>query len=63
METQQALFPNLKKDGEPKIVTEADAKEEAAKLLTTLLEAGFVNVKNEDVSDEHLKDLIKTLRE
>lgn len=63
MENQQALFPSLKKDGEPKILTEAHAKEEAAQLLETLLAAGFVNVKNEDVSDEHLKDLIKTLRD
>ena len=62
-EQQLSLFPHLKQDGEPKVITESDAKNEAVKLLETLLEAGYVNVHQEDISDNYLKDLIKTLKE
>lgn len=63
METQPPLFPNLPKDHNPKEITEQDAKLEAANHLETLLAQGFVNVHEEDISDEHLKNLITKLRE
>lgn len=61
-EQQLSLFPHLRTDGEPKVITESDAKNEAARLLETLLEAGYVNVHQADVSENHLKDLIKSLK-
>lgn len=63
MEKQLSLFPNLETDSQPKIVNEKEAKAEAANLLQVLLEQGFVNVHKEDISDEHLRTLIKTLKE
>ena len=62
-EQQLSLFPHLATDGEPKVITESDAKNEAARLLETLLEAGYVNVHQEDISENHLKNLIKTLKD
>jgi hypothetical protein len=59
--TQLSLFPDLKE--EPYVaMTEEEAKKKTADLLETLLDQGFVNVKEEDVSDTHLKDLIHILR-
>lgn len=63
MSEQTSLFPHLKTDNQPKVITEKDARQEAAMLLETLLHQGFVNVHQEDISDEHLKNLIKNLKE
>lgn len=60
--TQLQLFPELKADGIYKAPTEKEAKQQTADLLETLLKQGFVNVKEENVSEDHLKDLINTLR-
>ena len=62
MENQLPLFPNLPKDNIPKEFSEQDAKLEAAKHLETLLAQGFVNVEQEDISNEYLKNLITKLR-
>lgn len=59
--TQLELFPNLERTATTP-VTEDHAKQEAARLLETLLQQGFVNVKEGDVSEEHLKSLIESLR-
>jgi hypothetical protein len=63
MEKQIELPINLKTDGVSKKVSEKDAKEEAANLLEELLKNGYVNVHKEDISDQHLKNLITTLRD
>ena len=60
--TQLPRFPELKADFAYKAITEQEAKQQTADLLETLLNQGFVNVKEEDVSEDHLKDLINTLR-
>lgn len=60
--TQLPMFPELKADFAYKAITEQEAKQQTADLLETLLNQGFVNVKEEDVSEDHLKDLINTLR-
>ena len=63
MSEQTSLFPELKQDNPLPEYTEKQAKADAANLLQTLLEAGFVNVHKEDISDEHLKKLITKLQE
>jgi len=62
MSEQMSLFPDLKRDGEPKPLSEEEAKLQTADLLETLLKQGFVNVSQGDASPEHLEKLIHTLR-
>lgn len=64
MSEQLELFPHLKKeDVNVKVLTESEAKEETAKLLEQLRDQGFVNIKNGEVSKDHLESLISKLRE
>lgn len=62
MSEQTSLFPNLKQDEPYTPVSEEQAKLKTAELLQTLLEQGFVNVKEEDISKTHLEDLIQNLK-
>lgn len=59
--TQLQLFPDLKEESYVSM-TKEKAKSKIADLLETLLQQGFVNLKEENVSDNNLKDLIYTLR-
>lgn len=59
--TQLQLFPDLKEESYVSM-TKEEAKSKIADLLETLLQQGFVNLKEENVSDNNLKDLIYTLR-
>jgi hypothetical protein len=56
------LFPNLKEDNSYEPVTEEQAKQKTAELLQVLMDQGFVNVKEEDISKKHLEDLIQNLK-
>jgi hypothetical protein len=62
MSEQTSLFPNLKEDNSYEPVTEEQAKQKTAELLQVLMDQGFVNVKEEDISKKHLEDLIQNLK-